>query len=234
MRNAALVPTLIALLLLGGCARQAVAPRIDRLTFGAAGDSVTYEQSVNLHGSRLQQVWQNVEENEAVGVLKDDAAQYEIAMTKIPFMLERGKCLFSATQCVYNPGDKILDLPLQVGKRWTSEFKADVYESGAPGSQAKPNQDSGGYPLSVDIERRVEAVETVSVAAGDFEVFHISVSGRISGFDGRGNVYRHRLTGDEYVSLAGGRYLLVKRTLRSSSGERLAQELVSTTFRAGK
>ena len=110
-----------------------------------------YEYSVDQYENRTQTVW-----------LTSD---WRVIKTEDHFVHPEVESRYT---CIWNPGMKLYDFPLTVGKEWANRS----YRNGEQKTWLKDGtEETGTWTDYIDWSRRVVEIETVTVPAGTFETF---------------------------------------------------------------
>ncbi len=212
IRNAWLVLGLVAATASAGTAS---AQKIERLAPWDAGDKAVWKWVLGGKTQQLEETFTNVSETEISGVQKSGGKEYPVVVALPSFAVTKSVCLSNGQACVFSPGIQLMDLPLEKGRRWTTSFTAA----------------GETFTSNVVQERQVDKVEKIRVPAGEFEAFKISVRGRITGVDPKGNPYSGKEEITEWWSFLSGKPKLMRMEYRNSFGEKASAELISLSIK---
>jgi hypothetical protein len=139
------------------------------------------------------------------------------ALSPRDLSLRKGICEPNGQSCTYSPAWVWVDFPLEKGKIWsaTSIVTGETFIA------------------EVAYQYKVEGVEKITTAAGQFDAYRISASERTTS--------RSKLSGSpishgtssftDWVASINGKVVVVKTEYENSFGERFTRELVSAELR---
>ena len=209
----AILLTALALLQIYGiaCAQKMEAPKNRE-----PGDRAVFNVTVNGKTQVMEENWIGLTDDEMVGMQKYAGKEFAVVVSKSPeYQLRKLPCYGGPQQCSYSPGLQYINFPLEKGKKWTVATTV------------------AGETFTAELtqERVVERIETVRTPAGEFEVYKVAFSGRVRGKDSKGLPFSEREEGANWFALVSGKMITVKTEFKSSSGTRLAIELISASFK---
>jgi len=193
---------------------SAFAQKIESARYADPGDIRTYSLWSSAQGGtvRYQDVWHTYDENEIVGTATLGDKEYKMIWAKDLALLKRYFCMSNGQICTFEPGVKLLDFPLEKGRKWTTSFTVE----------------GETFVAQVEQERKVAKIEKVRVPAGEFEAFKIVATGLIKGKEKEtGNSYAGKEESTDWVAQIDGKLVWVKMTYSNSFKEKFARELVS-------
>jgi hypothetical protein len=209
--NAKVWLSMLALLLGPG---MAAAQKIDRPKNPDAGDTATFNWVLNNKPQQVKDEWTGGDGDEVRGIQRVGDKQIALALGKEGFELRRSMCFSNGQPCIFSPGLKFAEFPLEKGKKWSSTF----------------NVKGETFVADVSYERKVDKVEKVRVPAGEYEAFKVSHRGRITGTDAQGKKFNGNEEATDWFALVNGKLALIKTTYRNSFGEKFNRELTSIRF----
>jgi hypothetical protein len=194
----------------------APAQKIERLEFRTEpGDKVVFKWTLGNKSQNIEEVVTASTDTEMRAAVTVGGKAFEGVVTKDPFALTNWMCLANGQPCKFSPGVRLLDLPLEKGKKWDTTFTVT----------------GDTFTAEVTQERKVDGFEKIRTPAGEFDTVKVSFSGRISSRDPKGNVYTGKEDGIEWWATSTQRPTVVKETYRNSFGEKFALELISTSLK---
>lgn len=193
---------------------DAMAQRIDELLFNEPGDKITYSVTIDGKTFAMEQIFSANTDQAVEGIQKIGDVSADVLIDK-PFTIRKSFCLTSGESCVYVPGIQVLQLPLELERKWTSTFTVT----------------GKNFVNEVTQQRKVESVEKIWVPAGEFECFKIVRSGHFTGRSNKGKSYSGSEEGVDWVGIVRGKAVLIKAIYKNSFGRQSSRELISTTFK---
>jgi len=213
IRSALLVSGMVAVALVPFAA---LAQKIERLEFRTEpGDKVVLKWTLGNKSQNIEEIVTASTDTEFRTAVTVGGKAFEGVATKDPFTITNWMCLANGQPCKYSPGIRLLDLPLEKGKKWDTAFTVT----------------GDTFTAEVTQERKVEGFEKIRTPAGEFDTVKISFGGRISSRDPKGNVYTGKEDGIEWWAISTQRPIAVKVTYRNSFGEKFALELISASLK---
>ena len=194
----------------------AAAQKMERPKDREPGDRATWNIVYNTREMLLEEIWTGSTADEMIGIQKLGGREYPIILGKSPaYQYRQAVCLSNAQLCNFSPGLTFVDFPLEKGKKWTTAFTINAET----------------YTAQITQERQVERVESIKVPAGEFETFKITYTGIVTGKDSKGNAFRGKDEGINWVARVSDKLCIIKSTFKTSSGEKFGYELVSLSYK---
>ncbi|MEO8004466.1 MAG: hypothetical protein ABI771_06145 [Betaproteobacteria bacterium] len=191
------------------------AEKLDPAKNWEVGNKATYKITDRSKSWELEEELTSITGTDYVGVMKMGAKSYEHVTGK-DGVLRKGIYGSKPEQSVFDPGLKYVDVPLEVGKKWTT-FTVATGES---------------FRTQVTQDRAVEKIEKVTTAVGEFDAFKVTFSGRLQGINARKIAYTGKEEGSEwYIVGVDGKTYLVKSEYSNSFGAQYTKEMVSVTYK---
>jgi hypothetical protein len=196
-----------------------ISGKVERFTHWEPGDKATYNWVLNNKAQQIEELWNSDTGREILGVQKLGGREIPLVVTKSPYLVQKRMCISTGQACTFFPGQNVLDLPLERGKQWTTHFTVSSATATARVSEV----------------HWVEKIEKVTVPAGEFEAFKITITsrarGRITSGFGGGSAFNITGAVTQWLAFVAGKPVWVKRIYTNSNGDRATLELVSTSIK---
>jgi len=139
----------------------------------------------------------------------------DLILSRSNLAVSKAMCESNGQACTFAPAVEWVAFPLEKGKKW----KGATTVTGET------------FTSNVDYERRVEGIDKVKTAAGEYEGFRISYKGRFKGKDSKGTAFSGKEDGTVWVGLISGKPVVLKSEYRNSFGDKAMMELQSAELK---
>lgn len=192
------------------------AQKLDRTKNWEVGDKLTFNWV--LGGKAQRMVEEVMEVTDAEMHLGDKVGErtYDVKVLNPDFTYAKGICLSNGQACEFSPPYVFVAFPLEKGKKWsgTTTVTGETFIS------------------EVTYERSVDKVEKIKTAAGEFEAYRVSGSGRIKATDKAGkNPSNGKENNTDWFAVINGKLVPVKIEYKNSYGEKFTRELVASEMK---
>jgi len=151
-----------------------------------------------------------IHESQTVG-----AKSFDLVLSRSNLAVSKAMCESNGQACTFAPATEWIAFPLEKGKKWkgATTVKGETFTA------------------DVEYERRVEGIDKIKTAAGEYEGFRISSTGRIKGKDSKGAAFGGKEDGTVWVGLIAGKPVVLKSEYRNSFGDKSTMELQSAELK---
>lgn len=191
------------------------AQRMERPKDLEVGDKIVRNWVLNNKAQQITQEVLAVTDSEIHESQKVGDQTFDLVLSKSSLGVSKALCESNGQPCTFAPALEWVAFPLEKGKKW----------------QGTTTVTGESFTAEVSYERKVEAIEKVKTAAGEYEGFRISFSGRIKGKDAKGAPFSGKEDGRIWVGLISGKPVPLKSEYRNSFGEKFTTELLSATLK---
>lgn len=189
------------------------AQKLDPAKSWEIGDKAAYKMVVGTKPVDMEEELTAITSTDYVSVQRIGSKSFEYVYGK-DGVLHKG--IANGEQSTFEPGLKHVDLPLEVGKKWTSEATI-VGET---------------FRNHVTHDCVVEKIEKVATPAGEFDAFKVSYTGRIQGTNNKKRAYTGKDSGSEWVVMGSdGKAYVIKSEYDNSFGTKITRELVAVSYK---
>jgi hypothetical protein len=194
---------------------SAAAQKLNTFNRPEPGDKLVYSWTLNNNkAQQMEEEFTAVEGAELRGVQRTGGKEFALVLPAVG-QVSQGICLSNGQPCSFTPPLQILELPVEKGRKWNGQYTVK----------------GETFTAEVAAERKLDKVEKIKVAAGEFEAFRVSSSGRIKGTDTKGNAFSGKEEGREWYALINGKMVPVRLEYRNSFGEKYTRDLLSATLK---
>jgi len=195
----------------------ASAQKMERTKNWEVGDKLTYTYTfADWSAHVVEQVVEVTEAEVRTTQNIGDVQRHEGAYSTADMSRMKGVCLANGEQCEFSPGEAWVRFPLEKGKSWSSSMAVtgDTFYS------------------ETSQERKVLAVEKVTTAAGEFQAYKVSSTGRIKVRRKSGEgPWEGTESATYWWTAIKGKLVLLKQEYQNSFGARSSRELLSAELK---
>jgi len=189
------------------------AQRLDRTKNWDVGDKLTFNWVLNGKTQHMVEEVVGVTDADTRITYKIGDRSYDAALSNKDLSYPRGICMSNGQRCVFAPAYVWVTFPLEKGKRWSGSMIVN----------------GETFVSQVEYERVVAGVEKVRTAAGQFDAYKVSGSGRIKATDKSGkNPSTGKESNTDWFAVINGKLVSVKSEYKNSYGEKFTRELVAS------
>jgi len=191
------------------------AQKMERPKDPEVGDKIVRNWILNNKAQQVTQEVQSVTDTEIRESQKVGDKTFDLVLSKSNLAISAALCESNGQRCTFAPALEWVAFPLEKGKKWTGTMVVT----------------GESFTAEVEYERKVEAVEKIKTAAGEYEAYRINFNGRIKGKDSKGASFSGKEDGKMWVGLISGKPVPLRTEYRNSFGERVTTELVSAALK---
>ncbi|MBX9961948.1 MAG: hypothetical protein K2Y35_02750 [Burkholderiales bacterium] len=188
------------------------AQKLERTKNWEVGDKLTFNWVLSGKAQRMLEETVDVTETETKITYKVGDRSYDAMLSNKDMSYPKGICLSNGQACEFSPAYVWVTFPLEKGRKWSGTMKVT----------------GETFISEVAYERTVEGIEKIKTAAGQFEAYRVSGSGRIKATDKNGtSPSTGKESNTDWFATINGKLVPVKTEYKNSYGERFTRELVA-------